>query len=114
MTARDEIILCKITKYCDDILRYIDNTDEGDFSGDDKTIVACAFCLGQLGELTKKLGDDAKAAYPNIPWHKIYGLRNRIVHDYEGVNISLLWEIVSDDIPKLKNALRGGVAFRMN
>ena len=36
-----------------------------------------------------------------IPWRQLYGLRNRIVHDYEGVNLDLVWQIVSDDIPDL-------------
>ena len=44
-------------------------------------------------------------AYPEIPWREMYGLRNRIVHDYEGVNLRLVWEILSEDIPKLRDAL---------
>ena len=40
-----------------------------------------------------------------IPWREVYGLRNRIVHDYEGVNLKLVWEIISDDLPELKQML---------
>ena len=41
-------------------------------------------------------------AHPQIPWREMYGLRNRIVHDYEGVNLQLVWEIISEDIPELR------------
>ena len=40
-----------------------------------------------------------------IPWREVYGLRNRIVHDYEGVNLKSIWEIISDDLPELKQML---------
>ncbi len=41
-----------------------------------------------------------------IPWNQIYGLRNRIVHDYEGVNFMLVWEIICNDLPKLQEMLK--------
>lgn len=41
-----------------------------------------------------------------IPWKHLYGLRNRIVHDYEGVNLKLVWEIISEDISELKENLK--------
>lgn len=102
MSNKDEIIWQNLMKYCDNITRYVDGMNKDDFNDDDKTILACAFCLGQIGELTKKLSDEMKSAHPKIPWQKMYGLRNRIFHDYEGIDLSLLWEIVKDDIPKLR------------
>ena len=44
--------------------------------------------------------------HPEIPWREMNGLRNRIVHDYEGVNLRLVWEIISGDIPDLRNILK--------
>lgn len=44
-------------------------------------------------------------SHNTIPWREVYGLRNRIVHDYEGVNLKLVWEIISDDLPELKQML---------
>ena len=105
MSDKDKIILEKIVKYCSDIIRYVGDSQKKDFINDDKTLAACAFCLGQIGELVKKLDSETKSEYLQIPWHKIYGLRNRIFHDYEGVDFSLLWEIVKYDIPKLYNDL---------
>ena len=61
--------------------------------------------LSQLGELCRAVDDDFSQAHPEIPWKEMYGLRNRIVHDYEGVNLKLVWEIISEDIPKLRDTL---------
>ena len=66
---------------------------------------ACVFNRGQLGELCRIVDDAFAAAHPEIPWREMYGLRNRIVHDYEGVNLRLVWEIISEDIPALKDTL---------
>ena len=67
------------------------------------------FNLSQMGELCNQLEDSFAKAHPQIPWAEMYGLRNRIVHDYEGVNLLLVWQILSDDIPALRGAL---CAFR--
>ena len=106
MQNKDKIIINKLIKYCGEIENYVVGMNEKDFADDNKTVFACAFCLGQIGELTKKVSEDTKNTYRQIAWHKIYGLRNRIVHDYEGVNLSRLWIIISEDIPHLKTDLR--------
>lgn len=41
-----------------------------------------------------------------VPWRQIYGLRNQIVHDYEGVNLKLVWEIIRTDLPEVKELLK--------
>lgn len=64
------------------------------------------FNLSQIGELANKLDLDYKKKYNNISWNKIYGLHNRIVHDYEGVNLKLIWEIIRYDLPELQNDLK--------
>lgn len=66
---------------------------------------ACVFNLSQLGELCHVVDTSFSQAHPEIPWRDIYGLRNRIVHDYEGVNLQLVWEIISEDIPELRDTL---------
>lgn len=64
---------------------------------------ACVFNLSQLGELCRAVDESFAAIHPEIPWKEMYGLRNRIVHDYEGVNLRLIWEIISEDIPELRD-----------
>lgn len=68
-------------------------------------VEACVFNLSQIGELTNKLDKEYLIKYSDIPWLKMKGLRNRIVHDYEGVNLKLIWEIIDTDIKILKEQL---------
>ncbi len=70
-------------------------------------VEACVFNLSQIGELCHGVSEQFMEAYPDIPWHEMYGLRNRIVHNYDGVNLRLVWEIVEGDLPELLEQLRG-------
>ena len=71
------------------------------FLSDSKLVEVCVFDLSQMGELANEVDDDFAGTYPSVPWRQIYGLRNRIVHDYEGVNLQLVWQIIQDDLPVL-------------
>lgn len=86
-------------------LTYTKEMEYKDFICNDLVIEACVFNLSQLGELSNKLDDAFQKANSEISWRQLYGLRNRIVHDYEGVNLKLVWEIISEDIPQLKKRL---------
>jgi uncharacterized protein with HEPN domain len=99
---RNEVILHKITGYAEKILRYCENvSDLNAFSSDSMLIESCVFNLSQIGELVRKLDKPFTEAHAEIPWRALYGLRNRIVHDYEGVNIQLVWELITEDLPEL-------------
>ena len=102
---RNKIIVGKMINYASKVLSYSEGMDYQSFSQNIITVEACIFNLSQLGELTTKLDKDYMANYPDIPWNEMRGLRNKIVHDYEGVNLRLIWEIVSGDLPELKNQL---------
>lgn len=91
--------------YVEKILIYTEEMAYKDFICNDLVIEACVFNLSQLGELSNKLDADFQERNSAIPWKQLYGLRNRIVHDYEGVNFKLVWEIISEDIPELKQSL---------
>lgn len=102
---RNKIIVGKMINCANKVLSYSKGMDYQSFSQNTITVEACIFNLSQLGELTTKLDKDYMANYPDIPWNEMRGLRNKIVHDYEGVNLRLIWEIVSGDLPELKNQL---------
>lgn len=77
-----------------------------EFCADTKLVEACVFNLSQMGELANKVDTGFAEAHPQIPWRSIYSLRNRIVHDYEGVNLQLIWEIIAGDLLSLEDKLR--------
>lgn len=103
---RNEIIVNKFLVYAEKILKYCEGYHYSSFVADTKLVEACVFNLSQMGELCKSVDADYAQKNPQIPWNEMYGLRNRIVHDYEGVNMLLVWQIISEDIPSLRAALR--------
>lgn len=98
-------ILQKIINYIDSILKYINNVSYNELIDNSMMVEACVFNLSQTGELVNKLDKKYIESCPEIPWFKMRGLRNRIVHDYEGINLNLIWEIISSDIKILKEQL---------
>lgn len=102
---KDQKIILKIINYIDSILKYTNNIDYTEFRNNSMMVEACVFNLSQIGELVNKLSKDYVSRYPEIPWFKMKGLRNRIVHDYEGVNLNLIWEIIDMDLKILREQL---------
>lgn len=106
MKSKDRIIIQKMITYIDDVQKYVDGLEAKDFLDDKKTITACAFTVSKIGELVKELTDETIDKYTNIPWNSIKGMRNRIVHDYDNVDLSVLWGTIKDSLPQLKDELK--------
>lgn len=60
-----------------------------------------------IGEAVKNLPNSFKNKHPEIPWKKIAGTRDVLIHEYFGVDIELVWKVVKNDIPKLKKQISG-------
>lgn len=58
-----------------------------------------------IGEAVKNLPAAIKKKYPDIPWQKISGLRDKLIHHYFGIDLELVWEIVKKDLPPFKNQI---------
>ena len=87
------------------IERHMAGIDHDTFLGDDKTIDAVARNLEVIGEAAARLPEEFRDSYPDIPWRQIVGLRNRIVHQYFDLDLELVWQIVSTELPDLKRRL---------
>lgn len=103
---RNEAIIRKMIAYIGRILEYCENATYENFQSNMMLVEACVFNLSQIGELVTKLDDVYIEKYAQVPWKQMRGLRNKIVHDYEGVNLILVWEIITDDLPGLLQQLR--------
>lgn len=55
-----------------------------------------------IGEAIRNLPDDLKKEYPSIPWQDIADMRNKLIHDYFGVDLELLWRVIKNDLPPFK------------
>ena len=106
MKEKDRIIIQKIISYINDVQKYIAGLSAKDFLDDKKTITACAFTVSQIGEIVKEISDETINKYNNIPWNSIKGMRNKIVHDYENVDLSVLWGTIKESLPQLEDSLK--------
>lgn len=59
-----------------------------------------------IGEAVKNLPGDFKKKYPDIPWQKISGLRDKLIHGYFGIDLELVWEIIKKDLPLFKTQIQ--------
>ena len=105
MSSRDDRLrLLDILKAIDDIERHIDGRGKQAFVADDTSIDAVAYRLVIVGEAVTALPAELLAVEPSIPWFEIRALRNRLVHAYFGIDLDILWGIVSNDLKPLRGA----------
>lgn len=107
MDSKDLRILRKIYSHVTAVVNYCEGcSDLADFQNSSMRVEACVFNLMQIGELSKtSLTDEAKDEISTIPWKLLYGMRNRIVHGYSGVDMQIVWDTIKEDLPKLRQEL---------
>lgn len=84
------------------IARYTAGLDEAPFVADEKTVRN----MTVIGEAARFVGADIETEYPHIPWSKMRGFRNIVVHEYFGVSMEILWQTVQTNLPPLVPELR--------
>jgi uncharacterized protein with HEPN domain len=83
------------------VLSYTANISFDDFMLDSKTVDAVVRNFEIIGEAANRLPEDFKNNYPDIDWNRIRGFRNRIVHDYFGIDFTIVWQIKETFLPEL-------------
>jgi len=86
--------------------KFTDKIDFIEFEKDDKTNFAVIRALEIVGEATKKIPKFVKVKHPEIPWKEMTGMRDKMIHDYFGVDLSVVWDTVKVDIPKIKPLIK--------
>ena len=88
------------------IERYTGNMNFEDFSNNELIQDGVIRNLEIIGEAVKNLPDDIKKDYPEVEWRKIAGLRDIPIHAYFGVDLEIIWDIVRNKVPELKEMVR--------
>src|SRR5688500_9500624 len=76
-------------------------------------VEACLYNIQIIGEVASKLPEDIKKNAPQIPWASIKGMRNRLIHEYFGTDLQLVWNVIDAELPFLKSQLEK-IYFELN
>jgi len=100
------IYLHDILSACESVGTFTAGMDFEAFRKDDKTASAVIRKFEVIGEATKQLPDEFRQAHPEIPWKEMAGMRDRLIHFYFGVDHRLVWQTVTDRLPRLSRQIR--------
>jgi len=103
----DGYYLKKIVTDIEFIMKHMEKIDENSFNKNELLVDSVMFRLIQISENSNRLSDEFKQNNSNVPWVAIKGLRNRVVHDYGNVDLSIIYNTVKNDIPLLYKSLIG-------
>lgn len=95
--------------YVTDILAAIKEVEEftqgmnfKTFLSDKKTTNAVIRSLEIMGEAAKRVPDHVKEKYPDIPWKRMAGMRDKLIHEYSGVDLEIVWTVIKEELPPVK------------
>ena len=107
MTNRDyRAYIRDILDSIKDIEAFTKDATIDSFKKDRKTLYAVVRCIEVIGEASKKMPKSIKDKHQGIPWAQIAGMRNKMIHEYFGVDTNILWQTVKEDVPKLESLIQ--------
>lgn len=103
MTEHDpRLYLIHIVESADFVASYIEGKDSEAFAADQQLQDAVIRRIKIMGEAVKNLSQEVRDAHPRLPWRRIAGVRDKVIHDYTGVAVDLAWMVASELMPKLR------------
>jgi uncharacterized protein with HEPN domain len=91
---------------CESVQRFIQGRRRPDFESDQMLLFAVVRAIEVLGEAAGKVSEDTRSAYPEIPWPEIINMRNRLIHGYFDIDVDIVWNTASIELPALLTDLR--------
>lgn len=95
-------ILLAITK----IKKYTENLTQAEFESNEIIQDAVIRNIEIIGEATKKLSKEFRKIHSDVPWRAMSGMRDKLIHDYVGIDFDVVWETIKEDMPVLEDALK--------
>jgi uncharacterized protein with HEPN domain len=88
------------------IQKYTDNMTSGEFEVNDMVVDAVARNFEIIGEAAAHVSDYIKEMYPDVPWYKMRGMRNIMVHEYFGVDLDIVWDTARKSLPLVAEKIK--------
>ncbi|MCK9374894.1 MAG: DUF86 domain-containing protein [Syntrophobacterales bacterium] len=87
-------------------MNYTTGFSSADFCNDAKTIDAVIRNLEIIGEAARRLPEEIRIKFPDVEWHKIISLRNILIHEYPGIDLETIWDIIENKLSPLKKQVK--------
>ena len=104
---RDRVRLLHMLEHAREAMRLVEGHTRQDFDADRVLSLAVVRLLEILGEAAARVSPEARAKRPDLLWWEIIGMRNRLIHGYDAVDLDIVWNIVESDILALVRHLAG-------
>ncbi len=106
MKQDDTVYLLHIIDSIAKVKSYIKAIDEKEFNSNTLVQDAVIRQIEIIGEATRHLSNEFRNQYPDVPWEDITGMRNKLIHDYFGVDIEKVWLTAKEDLPPLNKSVK--------
>ena len=98
---RDPAYLLDIATVCSNIAELMEGATKQQFLAEKRIHFSVVYEIAILGEIVKRLSSEFRETHPEIPWKQIAGMRDKLIHDYNQVDLNLTWRVANSQIPNL-------------
>ncbi len=108
--SKDNAYLADIVKAAQAIRRFVEGVSKEEFLANEEKYEAVNRKFEIIGEAARHLSPDARGAFPEVPWNLVCAMRNILIHDYDDVDLNIVWRTTQEDLPRLIEKIQAYLA----